>query len=175
MDLSTRPIAMTDIETTGDIPGVHEILEIGLVLFDPITFIILDTLNIKVKPLHIENAVPAALERNGYKPEDWEGAVNLNKAMNLYSEKTKGAMFAAYNASFDWGFINEAFRSTSVVNQMDYHRLDVLTMAWMKGLMFSKSWSLKTACKLFGIPPEPEKHEALAGALIAYNLFKKIK
>jgi hypothetical protein len=52
---------MTDLETTGDIFSIHEILEIGLVLFDQQTFEILDTLNVKVKPEHIENAVPAAL------------------------------------------------------------------------------------------------------------------
>ncbi|MCE9517381.1 3'-5' exonuclease, partial [Candidatus Nomurabacteria bacterium] len=73
-DISKRPIAMTDLETSGAVFGEHEILEIGLVLFDQHTFEIIDTLNIKIKPEHIENAVPAALERNGYKAENWTDA-----------------------------------------------------------------------------------------------------
>ncbi len=70
MKASNRKIAMTDLETSGDVFGVHEILEIGLVVFDPNTFEITDTSNIKTKPLNIENAVPAALERNGYDKKD---------------------------------------------------------------------------------------------------------
>ncbi len=77
-DISKRPIAMTDLETSGAVFGEHEILEIGLVLFDQHTFEIIDTLNIKIKPEHIENAVPAALERNGYKPENWIDAISYH-------------------------------------------------------------------------------------------------
>ena len=45
--LNERPIAMTDLETSGDVFGIHEILEIGLVVFDQNNFEIIDTLNIK--------------------------------------------------------------------------------------------------------------------------------
>jgi len=47
MDLSNKPIAMTDLETTGDIFAIHEILEIGLVLFEQKTFKIIDTFETK--------------------------------------------------------------------------------------------------------------------------------
>ncbi len=172
--LNTRLIAMTDLETSGDIFGVHEILEIGLVVFDQNTFEIIDTLNIKVKPEHIENAVPAALERNGYRPEDWVGAVSLKEAMRLYGEKTRGAIFCAYNATFDWGFINNAFYTIGVKDEMDYHRLDVLSMIWNGTLRSKESWSLKLACESLGVPPEPDPHSALNGAMAAYELFKKV-
>jgi DNA polymerase III alpha subunit (gram-positive type) len=174
-NISEAKIAMTDLETSGDVFGVHEILEIGLVLFDQKTFEILDTLEVKIKPEHIENAAPAALERNGYNEKDWEGAVSLEEGMKKYAEKTKGAIFCAYNATFDWGFMNDAFRKTGVVNEMDYHRLDLLSLAWQKGLKDEKSWSLKTACGLFGVPPEPDVHGALNGAMTAYELYKKIQ
>ena len=175
MKASDRKIAMTDLETSGDIFGVHEILEIGLIVFDQNSLKIVDTLDIKVKPLNIKNAVPAALERNGYKEKDWKEAVSLKKAMEQYADKTKDAIFCAYNAIFDWGFINDAFRKTGVQNKMDYHGLDLLSIAWTKGLDKNEKWNLKTACELFGVPPEPEPHSALNGAMTAYELFKKLK
>jgi len=101
---------MTDLETSGDVFGVHEILEIGLVVFDQNTLEIIDTLNIKTKPLNIENAVPEAMVANGYKEEDWQDAVSLKEAIQQYADKTRDAIFCAYNATFDWGFMNDAFR-----------------------------------------------------------------
>lgn len=174
MDKSKRKIAMTDLETSGDIFGVHEILEIGLVVFDQNSFEIIDTLNVKTKPLNIENAVSAALERNGYNEKDWRGAISLQEGARQYSEKTKGAIFCAYNATFDWGFMNNAFRETGIKDEMDYHRLDLLSIAWAKGMKESDKWNLKIACEMFGVPKEPEPHNALNGAMTAYKLFRKL-
>lgn len=178
MNFSERPIAMTDLETSGDIFAEHEILEIGLVLFDQKTLAILDTLNIKVRPEHIENALPEALKANTYTPEGWVDAVPLADALAQYSAKVQGAIFAAYNVSFDWGFINEGFRKTGLPNPMNtrenHDRLDVLTLAWAKGLREESSWNLRSACKHFGVPPEGDPHTALAGATTAYEVYKKL-
>lgn len=174
MDFSTKPIAMTDLETSGDVFSIHEILEIGLVVFDQKTFKILDTLDIKIKPEHIENAIPAAIEKNGYKEENWREATTLTEAIKKYVEKTKDCIFCGYNVSFDRGFIDEAFRKTKIKNLMDYHTLDVFTLAWQKGLKNSPSFSLKSACTMFNVPPEPWPHSALNGAMTAYELFKKV-
>ncbi|MEK7669175.1 MAG: 3'-5' exonuclease [Patescibacteria group bacterium] len=175
MKMNERKIAMTDLETSGDVFGMHEILEIGLVVFDQNTFEIVDTLNIKTKPFNIANAVPAAIAKNGYKEEDWQDAVSLKEAIQQYADKTKDAIFCAYNATFDWGFMNEAFRKTGVKDRMDYHRLDLLSIAWTKSLKDKEKWSLKTACEIFDIPSEPAVHRAINGAMTAYELFKKLK
>lgn len=179
MKSSERKIAMTDLETSGDIFGVHEILEIGLVVFDPNTFEIVDTYNQKVRPIRIENAVPVALEYNGYNEKDWKEAISLDKAIKIYSEKTQECVFCAYNVAFDWGFISDAFRKVGIENPMstreNHDRLDMLSIAWEKGLKNEDSFSLKTACKFFDIEPEPEPHSALNGAMTAYKLFKKLK
>lgn len=178
MDKVDKKIAMTDLETSGDIFGVHEILEIGLVLFDPETFGIIDSYNRKVKPTNIENAKQAALDYNGYNEKDWEEAVSLEEAVREYKERAGDGVFCAYNATFDWGFINHAFLKTGIENPMstfeNHDRLDLLSIAWTKGLKNESSFSLKTACRLFGIAPEPEPHNALNGAMTAYKLFKKL-
>ncbi len=173
-----RKIAMTDLETTGDVPAIHEIIEIGLVVFDQESFEIVDTLNIKVKPEHIETAPPGVLEYNGYTQEAWKDAISLEEAMKQYGEKTKECIFCTYNVSFDWAFIVDAFYKTKLQNPMstreNHDRLDLLTLAWEKGLKKEKSLSLKSACNLFNIPPEPEPHSALNGTMTAYKLWKKI-
>ncbi len=178
MKTKERKIAMTDLETSGDIFGVHEILEIGLVLFDPQTFEIVDSYNRKVRPTNIANAVPAALTYNGYSDAAWAEAVSLEEAIEEYAKRAGGGVFCAYNATFDWGFINNAFLKVGLENPMstfeNHDRLDLLSIAWQAGLKNENSWSLKSACKLFGVEPEPEPHNALNGAMTAYKLFKKL-
>lgn len=170
---------MTDLETSGDIPGEHEILEIGLVIFDPHTFEITDKWESKVKPGHIETAKQAALDYNGYNEKDWKDALALAEAIKIYGEKTEDCIFCSYNVSFDWSFVNDAFWRCKIQNPMstkeNHDRLDLLSIAWERGLKNEPSFSLKTACKLFGIPPEPEPHSALNGSLTAYELFKKLQ
>jgi DNA polymerase III epsilon subunit-like protein len=174
MNFKDRKLAVTDLETSGDIPGMHEILEIGLIVCDPKTFEIFDTMNMKIKPEHIENAVPAALERNGYKKENWTEAVSLKKVMEIYSEKTKDAVFYAYNVTFDWGFILDAFKQTGIKNNMDYHRFDIMSMVFQKFNKNMDGVSLNIASKLLGIPEEPIPHNALNGAAQALEVLKKL-
>ncbi|MEK7462857.1 MAG: 3'-5' exonuclease [Patescibacteria group bacterium] len=171
----TRPIAITDVETTGLDPKVHEIVEIGLVIIDQTTLEIINKLNIKVKPEHIETASEYALKLNGYNVADWEKAISLPEAMALYAEKTKEAMFCAHNVTFDWSFIDAAFKKTGVKNEMDYHRLDLFTMAWLK---FSDSglekFNMNEIAKFLGIPEEPMPHCGITGAMTEYEIFKEI-
>lgn len=174
MNLSDRNIAITDLETSGDVFGMHEILEIGLVVVNPKTLEIIDKLNVKIKPEHIENAVPAALERNGYEEKNWSNAVSLKEAIEQYASKTHYAIFYAYNVSFDWGFMSDAFKKTGVKNMMDYHRIDLMSMAYLKYKDELKSLSFNSVSELIGIPKEPMPHAALNGAMQAYYLLKNL-
>lgn len=174
MNFKERLLAITDLETTGDIPYSHEIIEIGLVVCNPKTFEIVDTLNIKVKPAHTENALQVALDKNGYNEEAWKDAVSLEEAMEIYTEKVKDKVFYAYNVTFDWGFIVEAFRQTGIANPMDYHRFDIMSMALQKFGKDMESVSLDSASKLVGIPQEVLPHNALNGAMQAYEVLKRL-
>ncbi len=179
MKTKDRKIVMTDLETSGDIFGVHEILEIGMVLFDPQTLEIVDSYNRKVKPENIATAEPQALTYNGYSEEGWREATSLKEAIHEYAERAGEGVFCAYNATFDWGFINNAFLKVGLMNPMstfeNHDRLDLLSIAWQAGLKNKEKWSLKTACELFGVEPEPEPHNALNGAMTAYKLYKKLQ
>lgn len=170
-----RPLAFTDIETTGLDVLEHEIIEIGLVVADQHTLSVIDELEVRVRPEHIERASAEALRVNGYRPEDWQDAVSLAEAMDMYATKTAEGIFVAHNVTFDWSFINMAFRLTGVRNRLDYHRLDILTMAWQKlrhsGLA---KFNLNEIAKFVGAPGEPMPHRALNGARNAYEVFVRL-
>lgn len=170
-----RPIAITDVETTGLDFAIQEIVEIGLVVVDQKTLEILDTFDVKVKPEHIETANEFALNLNGYNETDWKNAITLKEAMSIYGEKTKDAIFCAHNMTFDWSFIFEAFRKTGIKNQMDHHRIDLFTMIWMKFRNSSfEKFSLNEAAKRLGVPEEPIPHRAINGTMTAYEIYKKL-
>ena len=176
IEILERPIAITDIETTGLDHQVNEIVEIGLVLVSQKKpFKMIDMLSIKVAPKHLETASEYALKLNGYNAEDWVGAVSLWEAMALYGRKTKNAMFCAHNVTFDWSFIFAAFGATGVKNLMDYHRVDLFTMAWIKlrdsGL---EKFNMNEVAKYLGIPEEPMPHSGINGAMTEYEIYKKL-
>ena len=175
IEIFERPIAITDVETTGLDAVKHEILEIGLVLVDQRTDEVIDTLNIKVKPEHIETADPNALKINGYDPENWQNAVSLLEAMTLYSQKAKNAIFCSHNVTFDWSFIAEAFKKAGQQSPLDYHRLDLFTLIWAK-TKGSKigGFSLSKVAQFLGLPEEPLPHRAINGARTALEIYKKI-
>lgn len=61
MKMTDRPLAFTDVETTGLDPHIHEIIEIGLVLVEHKDLTVVEELNLKIKPEHIETATAEAL------------------------------------------------------------------------------------------------------------------
>jgi len=175
MDFKDRPLAITDLEMTGLDPSVHEIIEIGLVVVDQKACRVLDTLDVKVKPEHPETVEKAAIAVNGYNADDWKDAVALKDAMEFYSAKTKDAIFCAHNVTFDWVFMSEAFKRTGVKNQMDYHKIDLLSLAWAK-LKDSELRTLRLngIAKFLGIAEEPNPHRAINGAMTAYEVYKQL-
>ncbi len=175
MEMRQRSIAITDLETTGLDPSIQEIVEIGLVLVDQSTLDILGTLDVKVKPEHIETAGQTALKLNGYNEADWRDALSLTEAIAQYIAKTKDAIFCASPVTFDWSFMEAAFRKTNLKHEMDYHRLDVFSMAWqtLRHTDLQK-FNGDYLLEFFGLEKEPPVHRAINGAMKDYEIFKKL-
>lgn len=170
-----KKISMIDVETTGLDAQKHEIIEIGLVVFESeAPFKILSTFNTKVKPEHPETGSVRAFEVNGYNEEEWKDAPTLAEALIEISkiDEVGGSIFAAYNATFDWSFTQEAYRKTEIPCPFSYHRLDLFTIAWM-GIKHDgmSSWKLKSVCEKLGITPESEIHRAVSGAQKGYEVY----
>lgn len=176
MEFLKRPLAITDTETTGLDAQIHEIIEIGLIVVEQPKLRVIDKFEVKVKPILIKTAVKKALAVNGYNEKDWRKAWDLKEAIEIYSEKTKNAIFVAQNAFSDWSFINEAFKKTQVEDLMDYHRIDLFTLGWSKApkLPGLTKFSLASMCKYFDIEPEPLPHRAINGAKKALAVLKRL-
>lgn len=177
MEFLRRPLAITDVETTGLDHELHEIIEIGLVVADQKSLKVLDEWSVKIKPRKIKTAAEPALKVAGYNKLDWLKAVSLREAMEVYSKKTKNAVFVAQNSFFDWAFLSQAFKETGVEDHIDYHRVDLFTVGWSRSreLHGLKKFTLKEMCRHFNIEPEPTPHRALNGARKALEVLRKLK
>jgi DNA polymerase-3 subunit epsilon len=167
-------LAFIDIETTGLDIIKNEIIEIGCVITTQ-KFKVIEKFELKIKPEHIENADPIALKVNHYDSADWALADNLEDAMKIFSKKVKDCIMIGQNVSFDSGFLEYAFAKTKLKNNMHYHKLDTISIAWAK---FHNNpdidhFSLRELCKHFDIKNK-NPHSALSDAYATFELYKKL-
>lgn len=170
-----RPIAITDVEFTGLDPDIHEIIEIGLVVVDQHTLEIIDTLDMKVKPEHPETGTEEAQKVTGYTDAEWADAPSLKEGLELFAQKTQGAIFCAQTINNDWAFLSAGFKKTGVQHTMDYHMVDIPSIAWEKlrntGIPGVR---LRLLSEFFKIPVEPAIHRAFNGAMSGYYVLKAL-
>lgn len=166
--------AFIDIETTGLNLFKHEIIEIGCVIATP-SLKIIEKFELKIKPEHIEDADKISLKVNHYNEKDWEHAINLEKATNIFSKKVKDCIMVGHNVSFDAGFLEYSFIKNKIKNPMHYHKLDTISIAWAKLHNDPKleHLSLHEMCARFDIKNE-HAHSALSDAYATYELYKKL-
>jgi DNA polymerase-3 subunit epsilon len=163
MRFRDRPVAITDIETSGLDASVHEILDLALLLVDQQTLKPLDQYHVRVKPQNIRTGARRALDVVGYAPRAWASAVDLESALTVYSQKAKNAVFCSYNVFLAYSFLDAGFKATGVEDPTDYHRLDLFTLAWSR--LGMGSLNMDSICRRLDIPPEPLPHRAMEGAL----------
>lgn len=172
-----QPLAFIDIETTGLDRDSAEIIELGVVIakLKDGALTVVDELDLKVAPKHIENADPVALRVNGYDEADWIFAVSIEEAMKQFASKTEGAVFVAHNITFDYGFIETNLKRYNIENKMHFHKLDTIAIAF--GVLHNNDdiskLSLRALCEKYGIENK-RAHSAFADAYATYELFKKL-
>ncbi len=170
-------IAFVDIETTGLDRDEHEIIELAVVVAEMKDgkFVVVDQLDLKVQPKNIEKAEPQALRINGYNEADWLFAISLEDAMREFAKKTDGAIFSAHNITFDYGFIERAFKTSGAENKMHFHKLDTISLAF--GILYTNDdigkLSLRALCEKYGIENK-KAHSAFADAYALYEVFKRL-
>jgi DNA polymerase III alpha subunit (gram-positive type) len=174
MDFCNRPLIVTDTETSGLDPARHELIEIGAIKLDPMTLEETGRFERRVMMRYPETAEAKALEVNGYSPDLWADATTLIEAMYDFQVFSKDGVFVAHNVAFDWAVIQAAFRRTAVKNLMDYHQLDLPSMAWMLN-PHRKSFRMSAISEDLGIPPEPTPHRAINGALQAARVLRLLR
>ena len=172
-----QTLAFIDIETTGLDRDDHEIIELAAVItrMKDGELVVIDQVDLKIQPKHIENADPQALRINGYNPADWLFAVSLEDAMKEFGKKTDNAVFVAHNITFDFGFVETAFKKTGIENKMHFYKLDTLSLAF--GILHTNDdpgkLSLRVLSEKYGIENK-KAHSAFADAYATYEVFKKM-
>jgi DNA polymerase III alpha subunit (gram-positive type) len=172
MRFRDRPLAITDIETTGLDAAVHEIIELAVLVVDQKTLKVLDRYQAKIKPQNIRTGAKRALEVAGYSEHAWRNAVSLETALQAYATKAQDAVFCSYNVYLAYSFIDAGMKATGVEDPTDYHRLDLFTLAWSRvGL---SSPNLDSICRRLNIIPEPLPRRAMDGALKQLEVLKAL-
>lgn len=173
-----KTLAFLDIETTGMDVNKHEIIELGCVLVkeqDDGSYKIVDELDLKIQPTHIETAEPEALRVNGYEPSAWFFAHSLKDALTELTAKAEGAVVIGQNISFDWSFLAKAFADCGMEDPFFYAKMDTRSMAFakLKDMHDISKLSLRALCEYFGVQNN-RAHTALADARATFEVFEKL-
>lgn len=163
MRFADRPLAITDIETTGLDASIHEIIDLAVLIVDQKSLRVRSQYGARVRPTHIRSGAKRALEVAGYSPAAWRNAVDLETALAVYSQKASDAIFVSYNVFLAYSFLDAGFKTTGIEDPTDYHRLDIFSLAWSR--LGPGPSNLDSICKRLGIIPEPVPHRAMDGAL----------
>ena len=172
-----------DIETTGLLPGYHEMIDIGIVMTN-IEGDILDSLFLRIKPQHPERLSQGAFEVNAFEFERWEalGAFSIAAAVDSiisFHKKIAGekhVLMVAYNSHFDAAFLDHLFRSVHKTWRELYYYfiLDIPSMAW--GLGF-KDLNSRQIMDYYNIQDEPhiaDQHTGITGAMVNVRIYRAL-
>lgn len=179
LPVDTRDVYIcVDVETSGPIPGPQDysLLSIGAcTISEPLA-----TFYIELKPINQNDTPEAAqihklslprLVREGIEPE--EALTRFEDWLNDQLPMDQQPVFVAFNAPFDWAFINYYFHHFLGHNPFGHTALDIkaLYMGWAGVRWTQTSWRF--------ISPDYEEdnhltHHALQDAIDQARLFKKI-
>jgi len=177
-------LAFLDVETTGLVPGYHEMIDLGLVLTDlegePI-----DSLFLRIQPEHPERLSEGAREVNAFDPERWielgalipAAAVDSLRAFHRRVAGDHRVLLVAFNSWFDAAFLDHLFRAAGGSWRELYHYfvLDVPSMAWALG--FRDLTGAELSARL-GVEDEPhvaEEHTGITGARLNARLYRALR
>lgn len=176
-------LAHIDVETTGLLPGYHEMIDIGLVMTD-LDGEILDSLFLRVQPLHPENMSEGAYNVNAFDPEKWKalGALSpvaaVDSILSFHKRVAgdKAVLMVAYNCQFDAAFLDHLFRTANQTWREMYHYfiLDIPSMAWGLGLTDLSSDVLMTRYNIKDEPHVAELHTGITGAMVNVRIYKAL-
>jgi DNA polymerase-3 subunit epsilon len=168
-----------DIETTGLKPGVHEIIELALILHDE-NFIPKDSFICKIRPIHFELIDPKALEINRLdittlKNESTPSQIR-NALYQWHEEIVNGKKLLplGHNYSFDKSFLN-LFLGDYYNNIFDHHCRDTFILAQAlkdRGILKTNNIKLTDLGKYFKLPEQI--HRAEQDARLCLSIYKKL-
>ena len=157
---------VVDVETTGGRAAMHRVTEIGAVKLQGGE--VIDEWQSLLNP---ERSIPANITRlTGITQQMVSSAPLFHEIADSFSGFMQGAIFAAHNVNFDYGFISSEFRRIN--RRFQYPK--ICTCSSMRKLYPGyKSYSLKNLCRDFEIELASH-HRALCDAKAAAELLNLI-
>lgn len=161
---------VVDIETTGLNPKKNQMVSIGAVDYETG-----ETFYGECRIYKNDEINTQALEVNGFTEKDVRDNSKLT-SKKLYEQfvdwsSKRSKMLAGCVVDFDISFLKSIHERTQGDREFPfyYRSIDLHSVAYGK---FGKSMGLKSICETVGVEPEPDVHNALNGAMKAYECLK---
>ena len=176
-------LAFVDVETTGLVPGHHEMIDIGIVMTD-LEGVELGDFFIRIQPDHPERTEEGARSVNAFDDNRWRelGALPADDAIDRIIRfhdgiaGNKNVMMVAFNSHFDAAFLDHLFRSKERSWRELYHYfiLDLPSMAWSLGVRSLTGSSVSSALGIKDEPHVAELHTGITGARLNARIYRAL-
>lgn len=165
--LNKATFVVFDFETTGLSARYDRIIEFGAVKFKD--GMVVDNMDMFIDP---EMDLPEfIIEKTHITNAMVRGKTKIKEALKIMKQFIGDAILVAHNASFDYGFLNEAFKNNGE-NEVTNPVIDTLALAWY---LFpnAKSHSLGGLCRQFSVEyDETSAHRANYDAEVLNTAFQ---
>lgn len=189
LSLNGNTLAVVDVETTGEEPGFHEIIQVAIVPLDQELEPKYRPFYTMIRPEFLDRAQPEAMRAHGISEEDLVKAPSKETVMEALEEWYEGLeipmnrrlMPLCQNASFDVPFM-KAFLGPRHYETFFGHQVRD-TMPFALGLNDSAAFAaeslpfgwvgLKPLCQHFGIDIS-QYHDSLADCLATAKVYREL-
>ena len=176
-------LAFLDVETTGLVPGYHEMIDLGLVMTDT-EGVPIDSLFIRIQPEHPDRTSAGAREVNAFDVDRWReldalapsAAVDSLVSFHGRVAEDRTVLLVAFNSWFDAAFMDHLFRSQESSWRTLYHYfvLDIPSMAWALGYRDLTGTELARRLGVADEPHAAEQHTGITGAMLNVRLYQAL-
>ena len=177
-------LAIVDVETTGLVPGYHEMIDFGLVMTD-IDGKVVDSLFLRVMPKHPERISEGARRVNGFDAAKWrqmhamtpEAAVDSLVRFHRRVARDRPVLLVAFNSQFDAAFLDHLFRTRGSSWRALYHYfvLDIPSMAWAMGYRDLTGHDLSQRLGVADEPRVADEHTGITGAMLNVRIYQALR
>ncbi len=177
-------LAVIDVETTGLVPGYHEMIDVGIVMTD-LEGQVIDSLFLRVQPDNPGRISEGARRVNGFDAAKWRqlgalGAAATVDSILAFHRRVAGGrhvLMVAFNSQFDAAFLDHLFRARQSTWRQLYHYfvLDIPSMAWALGY---RDLSNSALARRLGVPDEPrvaDEHTGITGAMLNVRIYQALR
>ena len=176
-------IAHLDVETTGLVPGYHEMIDAGFVYTD-LDGDVVDQLFVRIQPEFPERQSAGAQKVTGFDVEKWKArkALSTHDAIErIFEFHTRVAagrhvLLATFNSQFDTAFLDAFLRRENRTWREMYHYfvLDIPSMAWSLGIRDLTYAGVSARLGVQDESHDTEDHTGIADAMLNVRIYQAL-